>query len=85
MPDIRITLSPPKQLQTELYAEFLDVVLRISNSYNELGIPKEHVVKELLPLEWEKIEHVKVEKALENKLKMSSEKEFSGEEEGNAF
>ena len=79
MPDVRISLSPPKLLQSEIYADFLDIVMRIANSYNELGIPKEHVVKELLSLEWEKIEHSKVEKALEDRLKSSKEgSEYGG-------
>lgn len=79
MPDVRISLSPPKLLQSEIYADFLDIVMRIANSYNELGIPKEHVVKELLSLEWEKIEHSKVEKALEDRLKSSKEEsEYGG-------
>ena len=69
MPEIKITLSPPKLLQTEIYADQLDTIQRVANVLGDLGIPKDFVAKEYLHIDWEKVEDFKVKTALENRLK----------------
>ena len=69
MPEIKITLSPPKLLQTEIYADQLDTIQRVANVLGDLGVPKDFVAKEYLHIDWEKLEDFKVKTALENRLK----------------
>lgn len=69
MPEIKITLSPPKLLQTEIYADQLDTIQRVANVLGDLGVPKDFVAKEYLHIDWEKVEDFKVKTALENRLK----------------
>lgn len=65
---ITITFPPPKTLQIERDAEKIDMIVRILQSYQDMGVPKEWAIKKYVDLPWDEIENFRTKKELENKI-----------------
>lgn len=74
-----ITFMPPKMLQIEREAEYMETIARLINSLVELGINKEYLKRKYLNIDWEKLEEFETQDTMDDKVKGSTgEKEEAG-------
>jgi len=73
-----ITFMPPKMLQIEREAEYMETIARLINSLVELGINKEYLKKKYLTIDWDKLKEFETEDTMDDKVKGSGEKEEGG-------
>ena len=68
MPNVSITLPPPKLLQTEIQAEHVRTASEVINTLDDLGIPKDFTKKKYLSFDWNELEEYETKDKLEQKL-----------------
>lgn len=73
-----ITFMPPKMLQIEREAEYMETIARLINSLVELGINKEYLKRKYLNIDWEKLKEFETQDTMDDKVKGSREKEEAG-------
>lgn len=64
-----ITFMPPKMLQIEREAEYMETITRLINALGELGINKEYLKKKYLSIDWEKLREFETEDSMDDKVK----------------
>ena len=66
--DINITFSAPRMLQMERESEHMRMVADLITTLSELGINKEYLQRQYLPLDWDKIDEFETQSDMEDKL-----------------
>ena len=67
--NIRVTLPPPKSLQFEREAKYLQDASTMIQSLSDIGIPKEYSIKKFLTqIDWDDVKKFKINKQIEEKL-----------------
>ena len=81
--NISVTLPPPKSLQFEREAKYLQDASNMIQSLSDIGVPKEYAVRKFLTqIDWDDIKKFKINKDIEEKLGKNEEDQL-GENPGN--
>jgi len=73
-----ITFMPPRMLEIEREAEHSETVVRLINSFVELGVNKEYLKRKYLSIDWEELKKFETENEMDDKVKGGSKEEGEG-------
>lgn len=68
MPDVTITLPPPKLLQAEIQAEHVNTAVQIIDQLTQLGLPKEYLKRKYLNIDWNEVDKFQAEEKLDREI-----------------
>lgn len=74
---IIITFPPPKMLYAERESEYVEVVSRLIDNLENLGVPKEYSKKKHLNVDWEEIKQHEAQEVLDKRSKPNRAKKDS--------